>query len=791
MLANFLTFVLRILNKNKFYSLLNLAGLAVGFACGLLILLYLQDELTYDKHHVKHPRIYRIASQFYIGGNQYAVTSPVLGPMLQEAYPGEIEQVVRFQGPYPHMLIQSGEKQFYEDNIYFADSTVFEVFTHSFLQGDPKSSLRGKNSLVLTEKLAKRYFGTANPLNQFLEVNGTLTKITGVIKDVPGNSHLSFDALLSYSNLPQPLAQERINQLWSISDYTYILVPSARSISTLSRHFPAFYNRYMAESGINMGDKFSPLFEPLTGIHLGDAHLIADRPPGNRPYLYAFSAIGVFILVLAAINYINLATARGASRSREVGVKKVLGATQRQLMTQFLGEALVLSLLALLASFGLVLFVLKLTPFNELVQKQLCFNLLDNPFLLAISLGITGLIGLLSGFYPALYLSNIPTATALKGAVKTGLSGLLLRKALVTFQFAISIGIFICALLMEEQIDYLRNKNLGFQKENVLLVDLQDSVMAKQTKYLKSELLKNPNVLAITTATTVPGHPMGVTALKVEGQRGPVSMVFNEMLVGKDYLKTMGLLLVQGQDFDQTRPTDQRSAVLINQALARKLGWSQPLNKKIGEKRVIGVVKDFHTHSLHKPIAPVVINLSATNEGKLHLRLSGKNLPQTLRFIENKWAELGSDRPFEFRFLDESLNQLYSADERQSHLIGGLTAICTFISLLGVLGLSSYTVAQRTKEMGIRKVLGASVSKLVYLMVKEVMGLVLIASVVASPLAYYLTRKWLQDFAYQVSITPLIFILSSLLALLFTFLAVGFQTIRAAQANPVNSLKHE
>ena len=804
MLKNYVTFALRVLVKNKFYSFLNILGLASGIACSIIILLYLQDDLTYDKHHRKHERIYRIASLFNIAGkdDRFAVSSATLGPMMQEEYP-EIEKVVRFQTPNQKILVKFGDRQFYEENIVFADSTVFDVFTHEFIHGDPQTSLREKNNVVITEKLAKRYFGDENPMGKMFESDGQLVKVTGVIKNVPANSHLTYDALVSYTTLqqgPPPNPQERRNQLWNISDYTYVMLVPNRSVTNIEKTFPTFYEKNMAEIGKQVSGNFKPGFEPLAGIHFSKAGLQYDRPQGNRAYLYAFSVIGLFVLALAAINYMNLATARSASRSREVGMRKVLGTTKKQLVTQFLGESVLLAFLSLIVAVLMVWVIFRLTPFNNLIEKNLSLNFFSNPLLVFGSLGLTLLIGIGSGLYPAFYLSAIPTIGALKGAVRSGVSGLVLRRVLVAFQFTISIGILICTMLMNRQIDFLRNKELGFHKENVLLIDIPDTLIRNQIGYIKSEMLKNPNVVAATTANMIPGEGLGKNVMQVEGKNGMESATFNLMFVGEDYLQTMGMKIVEGRDFDKARPADLTTSIIINEAAARYLGWEKPLNKRIAypdpdekrpEMRVIGVVKDFNTHSLHEPIAPMVMVRNPRNGGALHLRLSGENLPKTMALIQQKWATFDSKRPFNYRFLDASFNKLFAADERQSRLIGILSYICAFISCLGLLGLSSFTISQRTKEIGIRKVLGASSGQIVYLMFKDIMVLVVLACVVASPLAYYLIRKWLEDFAYQTSINPLIFVLSGLIAMVFAFLTVSFHSLRAAQSNPVDSLKYE
>ncbi len=789
--------------RHRFYTLLNLLGLAVGLACSVIIVLYLQNELTYDQHYPNHERIYRISSTFDIEGKQddFALSSAGIGPLLEMEWP-EIEVFTRI-GQVGQVLFKHEEVSIYESQFYWTDSTYFDVFEHPFLHGDPATCLKEPNSVVITASTADRYFGNKHPIGQTISTQQRDYLITGVIEDLPENTHFKFDGLIAVSTFyaDQPSVERFAQMLWNMSVSTYFKIPPGLDTQILDQRFPAFYDKYMARMGEQLNGSYRPFFEPLELIHLYSTFKW-DAPRGNLSYIYAFSTIGIFILLLACINYINLATARSANRAREIGLRKVMGSKKEQLVAQFLGESLVLSVLALLLGLAIVEVVLLASPFNDLIDKQLALDFGAQPWLLPAILGITLFLGLGSGLYPAFFLSGILPIKALKGAFKNSLQGLWLRKSLVVFQFTISIGVITCTLLMGEQLDYVRSKDLGFNKENLMLIPIQDTLIRNQIPQIVTELERNPNILATATANMVPGSTIGRNLWTIEGEKGMESHVFNMMSVSYDYLSTMGIQLLEGRDFDRSRSTDVEQAFIINKAAALSMGWDQPIGKAIAwqydnngvpqvEGKVVGMTENFNTADLHQNIEPLVILLQPNTSGSLHLRLSGTNIPTTLGFIEEVWNKFDQVRPFEYSFLDEDLNALYQSDEQQSRLITILAYICIFISCVGLLGLASYSMEQRTKEIGVRKVLGASTGQVIVLISKNLLLLVLVAAIVASPLAYWYFQSWLENFAFQTSTNPLIFIGATLAALAIALCTVSFHAFQAARSNPVDALKYE
>lgn len=800
-----LKFTLRVLLKNRFYTLLNLLGLAVGMCCSVIILLYLQNELTYDEHYPNHEQIYRVSSMFNIEGkpDDFAVSSAGIGPLLKMEWP-EIEAFTRI-GNVGKVLFEYEEKAIYESRFFWTDSTYFDIFEHPFLYGDAATCLKGPNSLVLTESTAKRYFGDTHPIGQVLGTQQRDYTVTGIIEDLPENTHFKFDGLIAVSTFtqgqPAPTAERFAQMLWNMSVCTYIRLPKEHRIENLNERFPEFYEKYMARLGEQLNGSFHPVFEQLAPIHLHSTFKW-DSPQGNLSYIYAFSTIGIFILLLVCINYINLATARSANRAREIGLRKVMGGRKEQLVVQFLGESLVLALVALLIGLAMAEVILLATPFNELINKNLSLDFSNNPLLFPGVLSITLFLGLGSGLYPAFFLSGILPIRALKGAFKNSIQGLWMRKSLVTFQFAISIGVVICTLLMSAQMDFIKTKNLGFDRNNLLLIPIQDTLIRDQIPEIITELERNPTILAATTANMIPGTTMARNVWHIEGQDGMESQVFNFMSVGFEYFSTMGIEMTEGRDFDPDRSADLSGAFIVNQATVATMGWDDALGKKIAwqydesgvpqvEGKVVGVVNNFNSADLHQSIEPLIIVLQPNTSGSLHLRLSGENLIATMDFVRETWEGFDKVRPFEYSFLDEDLQQLYEDDQQQSQLIALLAYICIFISCIGLLGLASFTMEQRTKEIGIRKVMGASTAQIIILISRNLLTLVLLAAVLASPLAYWYFQSWLENFAYQTDTNPFVFVLATVMALLITFLTVSFHSFQAARSQPISALKYE
>lgn len=816
MFRTYLKFAIRTFWKDKFYTLLNIVGLAIGIAVSIIILLYLQNDLTYDKHHVQHEQIYRLVTNVKGPGVEFHTASAAreMGPMLSDDFP-EIRSFVRLQGMGRTLVTVLGEG---EENLYNeedwarADSTIFNVFTHPFREGNPTTALREKNSVVLTETLARKYFGEKEALGKTLllyEEKENFT-VTGVIEDLPDNSHVKFDALISFIEPREWAMQDgefNSEAIWNPDVFTYLMFPEGYNTADFFDKLPPFHEKYIKPFGDKVSSELWFYLEPLADVHF-HSEQGGDQPQGNFAYVYAFGGIGLFILLLACINYMNLATARSGNRMKEIGMRKALGSSRRALIFSFLGESVLLAVLALLIALGLVALVLYATPFNDLIEKNLSLNLLQNPTLLFGAIGITLFIGIISGLYPAFYLPAISTVQSLKGTFKSSSSGIVLRKALVILQFTISIAVVICTLLMQDQISYVRSQELGFNREHLLLIPIQDTLVQNQLPYIKNELEQYNGVAGTTISYNVPGLSVGNQVFQVEIDSNLTTQAFRTFFVGEDYLQTMDISLLAGRDFreDLAGDTDGKSFI-INEAAAKELGWYKPsqegakledaLSGRLkffhGEElgNVIGVVQDFNVSSLHNAIEPTIIIPANEPGGVFYARLKGEDLPETMDFIEEKWAAYDPNHPFEYEFLDESFDELYRADERQSSLISVLSGICLFISLLGVLGLSAFTAEQRTKEVGVRKVLGASVPQIVYLLFKDVMVLVVVASLIAAPIAYWLIDRWLQDFAYRTDVNILLFILASVVALLIAFATMSFHSMKAARRNPVVSLRYE
>lgn len=807
MLLNTLKFFVRIFLKDKFYSTLNVLGLSLGIAVSIILLLILENDLTYDQYHVNHERIYRIGTHVQATGldARMARAARELGPILKEEVP-EVEAFIR-ANPWGRTLVtyepaDGKAKAFNEEHIVRTDSNYFQLFTHTFIAGNPLTCLRDLNTLVLSQTMARKYFGDEEPLNKSLLIDNELYKVTGVIEDLPENSHLKFDILLS--QLPERRwAKDEEGKLkseafWNPDVYLYVMFPPHYSLADFEPKYHKIFDTYFKPFGDQVGGVYNPpILESLASIHFA-SDLNADEPQGNMAYLYAFTGIGLFIILLACINYMNLSTAKSVNRASEIAMRKTLGSPRLSLAISFLGESIFLSFTALALALAFVFIVVNATSFNALIGKNLRLDYWGDPLLVAGTIGITLGIGIISGLYPAFYLPGIPTIKALKGAYKNQKSGLFLRKALITIQFVISIFVIVCTLFMQDQIDFVRNKELGFDKDNVLLLPVQDTLVENQLVSIKNEFLRYPSIKAATTAYNVPGlNTNGGSVMWAETENGMTQQAFSLMLVGEDYLKTMSISLLDGRDFLPGPESDLENVFIANEAAARTMGWGEHvIGKKVKffhakeDGLVIGLVKDFNFSSLHNAVGPLLIIKARKEGGFLHLKIRG-NLPQTIDYIKEKWSGFDPNHPFEYSFLDQRFNEQYKEDETQFKLLSGLSGICIFISLLGLLGLSAFTATQRTKEIGIRKVHGASVPSIIYLLFRDVMFLVVLAAFLVIPIAYYVMKDWMGNFAYQTTLNYGIFAIVALLSLFITFLTVAFQSLKTAKTNPIESLKYE
>ncbi|QDK77918.1 FtsX-like permease family protein [Spirosoma sp. KCTC 42546] len=797
MLLNYLKIAWRNLRKDKFYSLINILGLTIGVTCGLLLLLYVTDELSFDRYHTNASQIYRIVSHITEPDkvNRWSSTQPPLVKTLKQDYPF-VKNYVRFF-PYGRMMFRQGEKRFYEDDIYAADSTVFDVFSYKFIEGDPKTALAQPGSVVLTHKAAQKFFGSRTALGQSLQTNDTtFYKVTGVLEDVPKNSHFTFNALISAGQ------NERSQDTnWgAFYIYSYLVLPEHFDTKILESKFPQVYDKYVGPIFKRMGIKVTYELQPLANIHLYSN--LEGESNGNIGYVYTFSAVAFFMLLLASINYMNLATARSARRAKEVGLRKVMGSVRGRLMAQFLTESVLMTVLALAAS--LILVVVLLPFFNSVSGKEIQFRELLRPEFLLIGLTIVVFTGFISGSYPAFYLSSFEPAAVLKGSFNAK-GGSFFRKTLVVVQFAISLIMLICTWIVYKQLNFMRNHDLGYDQEQVLTIDYQGRQPREQFNTLKNSLLANPNIRQVASASAPTSNIGGRVIFTVESNTGLKEMGFKPMGIDYDYLRTMGMKIVRGRDFSEKIPADTLNSVIINQAVVERMGWKEPLGKKVilgsqpqpGQQgpppptaQVIGVVKDFHQQSLYNPIEPMILLCRRANP-VIHIKIQAQNVEKTVAFIGQQWRELYPDRLFEYRFLDQDFESAYQADELRGRIFTTFSALTILIACLGLFGLATFTTEQRVKEIGVRKVLGASVSSVVVLLSRDFTKLVLFSFPIAVPVAWYSMYKWLQNFPYKTDIGIWVFIAACLLTLLICWLTVIYQSVKAALTNPVKSLRSE
>lgn len=800
MLKNYLTVAFRNLRDHKAYSFINIAGLAVGVACCMLILLYVLDELSYDRFNRNYDRIYRVVADLKMEGREVdmATTPAPVGPALVSEFP-EVVQYARVS-PTPNMLIRYKNNVFNETRFFWADSTLFDIFTVKFLEGNPKTALRRHHCVVLTESLAKKYFGSEDPIGKIMNFeDGTPYTVTGVIEDCPANSHFQYDMFASMSS-----ADFARNRSWLGGGfYTYILLRDGASAASLQHKFPALIRKYAGPQlyralGITFsdwqkkGNSYKFRLERLASIHLY-SHLDYEMGPnGDIKYVYMFSVIALFILMIACINFMNLSTARSSVRSREVGVRKVLGSSKTQLVRQFLSESFLLTSISVLVAVTLVELILPL--FNILSGKHLTTGYFNNWLALPVLLATVLVVGLIAGSYPSFFLSSFQPARVLKGH-DTRSKGNLLRSGLVVFQFAISIVLFISTFVVYHQLMYIQNAKLGFDKDHILVVQ-RAWALESHADAFKHELMKNGDILDASNSTNIPGVTFGENVFRAENTQGAQQYLMSMMSSDYDFAKAMGLEVDEGRYFSRQFPSDS-FAVVLNESAVRMFGLTDPVGKRIffvGSDKpfeIIGVVKDFHYESLHERIRPLVITLYIGQTPYLPIRFRTSNISGLLSFIKGEWKKFVPGKPFEYYFLDQDISRLYRAEQQTGEVFTAFSFLAILIACLGLFGLAAFTAERRTKEIGIRKTLGSSIAGIVFLLSKDFTKWVLIANVIAWPVAYYFMNNWLKDFAYRIELNPWTFVLSGVLALTIAEVTVGFHAMRAAAANPVEALRYE
>ena len=807
MFKNYIKTAFRSLKKNKGFTIINVLGLALGLCVCMLIIFYVIDELGYDAYNKKADRVYRLNNEIKFGGNtnSYAVSPAPLAQTMLNDFP-EVEKAVRFR-ERGNFKVRKGDQNVQEHNFLYADPQVFDVFTFPMLHGDPKTALNDEKSVVINETTAKKYFNTDDAVGKTLTFNDTLFyKVTGVIKDIPKQSHINFDFLLSMKGL-----DESKEDAWLSNNFnTYILLKQGADIEKLKAKLPVLVSKYVGgqiQAAIHMsyeqlekgGNYFRLSIIPLRDIHLKSNRVAELRGNGNIQYVYIFSAIAIFILLIACVNFMNLSTARSSNRAREVGVRKVLGSPRKYLIIQFLSESVMVTFIATVIS--VIGAWLLLPVFNQMADKELAFTAATFVWLLPALLITVVVIGCLAGSYPAFFLSAFQPIDVLKGKLSSGFKGGFLRSFLVVFQFSISIFLIIGTLVIYHQLKFIQSKDLGYNREQVMLIN-DIETLGNQSKVFKEELKRLPGVVNTTMTGFVPTSNWRNSTTFFQDATLDIKKALSSQIwdVDEDYVSTMGMKIIAGRAFSKAMKSDS-SALIINEAAAKILGFKEPLNKDLyqsidnsGKKfkvlHIIGVVKDFNFNTLRENITPVLFSLNESR-GSIAVRINTAKTTALLAQVKEKWHTLSPNQQMDYSFMDEDFENTYRTEQRMGNIFIAFTTMAIVIACLGLFGLAAYAAEQRTKEISIRKVLGASVSIIVGMLSKDFIKLVIIAILIASPIAWLVMQQWLQGFAYRDGIKWWIIAVAGGGAMAIAFITISFQSVKAALVNPVKSLKSE
>ncbi|GAB3316728.1 ABC transporter permease [Larkinella ripae] len=816
MIKNYFKIAYRNLLRQKTFSLINIIGLTVGLTCCFLILLFVRHELSYDTFQSKFERIYRVTYLPKFAGLEQplALTPPTVSPVLPSNF-SEIEKTARIFNSSATIELkenrQSQPVKYDEERFFFADSTLLDIFSFRFLQGDPRTALKDKFTVVITDEIAAKYFGPTSPIGKTLLYEGRHPlRVTGVIEKLPANSHLHIDLLSNYETMyatESEAVRQNLPQNWIISHgYTYVLLRPGQSPEAVNARFPKFLQTYAPKQ---FAKDIEYKLEPMKDFHLRSPAQGAPEAPGSMTYIYVFLGIAGITLLIACINFVNLSTARSLKRAKEVGIRKVLGSEKKQLIAQFLGESLLLSAIALAISF--VLIAALIPVLNNLTGKELTISyfLTDGALVLAF-VGIALVTGLLSGTYPAFFVSGFQPIATLKGSFVSGKAkGGRLRQVLLGAQFVASIALIIGAMVAFRQLNYMQNRPLGFEKDFIITANTRNekitNVFANRTdsayyrlRTFREMLLKNPGIRQVTLSTQQMGTGSVRRNVVAEGHSPDENIFIGTMGVDYNFAATYGLKFVAGRDFSESFPTDKAEAFVINETGVKQMGWKsaaeaigKAVNMEGKQGRIIGVLKDFHNQSLQRPIESVLLTIDQPLLRLFSIKIQSENRAETLKFIQQEWDRFFPEKGFAYAFLDESLARLYESEQRLSKLIGYFAGLAVLISCLGLYGLVSLVTQQKTKEIGIRKVLGATVGSIVGLVSRDFIILVVISLVIASPIAWWAMNKWLSEFAYKIDIEWWMFALAGALAVFVTLITVSFQSVKAALTNPVKSLRTE
>jgi putative ABC transport system permease protein len=797
MIKNYLKISLRNFRRHKGYSFINIAGFAVGMAVCLLILAYVRHELSYDSYHKDGERIFRIVQDIRTptSNRVFAPISPMVAPTLKTDYP-QVEKAGRALFAYQSRLVRREDTFFYENRFMYADPELFDVLTIPFVRGNSQGALTRPNSLVITERMTLKYFGQDDPLGKTLEINNEIFEITGVVVDPPENTHFKYDLIASMETLRD---WEEMTNWYSTMFYTYLKLKPNVDGEEFSQQVGSLADKYVGEQLKEWGDSYHYFLQPVSRIHLHSHLRYETEPPGNPQYVTIFSFVGLFILLIACLNFMNLSTARAANRAKEVGMRKVVGARRFQLIGQFLGESLIVTLFSL----GLAMVIAKFTIpiINNMTGIALNFRQILNPVVLV---GLTAgsiIVGLAAGVYPAVVLSAFRPIATLKGSLRRGSGGFALRNGLVLVQFAISVVLIIGTLIMARQFRFMKNQSLGFEKEQKLVIPIRGGISIEENyTSVKNLFSENPFVQNAAVSSSVPGRSVSNFAISLVGEEDPKNQSMFHLFFDHDFIPLYGIEMAAGRAFQKEMSTDIAGAFLINEAAVAAFGWSSA-DEAIGKRLktgfggrvnpIIGVTKNFHYRGLQTQVEPLVMEYNPQLFRYLTLSVDISDVKKTMAIVESQWKSLYPNNPFESFFLDTDFDQQYRSDEQIGKIFGIFTVLGLFIACLGLLGLASFTAESRTKEIGIRKILGASISGIVFMLSKQFTKWVFLSNIIAWPLAYYLMSRWLKNFAYRTDINIFVFLFSALLVLAIALLTVCFQSFRAATTNPADTIRYE
>ncbi len=811
MFKNYLKVTLRILYKERIYAFVNLLGLSIGFACCLTVGLYLKNELTYDLHNLNHENIYRLAEE-RVGGESTTYSRNTAGataPQLLASYPS-VSNFVRFKEFSFSSLsnfFQYGDLGDRETDILYSDSSVFDIFTFDVIHGDSSTALVEPGSIAISESFSRKYFGVGNPVGKILTTDTSSYTVTLVFADLPDNTHLKYRALISYATLP-----DTYSLLFTDNQhYTYLQMQEGYAVEDFKEISDSFLDEFASE--VDPNRRMNYYLEPLADIHY-ESVVIGDRPRGNAQSLYAAILAVLFVLTVACINYTNLATARATRRAREIGVRKLVGAVRKQLIAQFIGEAVFFAFMALIVGYCIAEFVLNFTSFDELIGITISSGIQLDPVVLTLLAALTLLVGFISGLYPAFYLSSILPLAAIKGVIEVKQKRPQLRWVLMLLQFVISISVISVTILMFQQMRFIDNMPLGYESENRLILRTREASVAERLPTLVNELESIGGVLGVANVNQW-STPNGIGPerwpVNMEAETGETAYQMATLYAaGSNYIDVLGMNLVQGRNFSDELASDVDGAVLVNEAMVRYMGWSDPLGMKASpaatplDATVIGVVEDFHFQGLHQELGPLVIMQTRFNNAETfdtnNLVLQPRNLiiniapgaiSETLGLVADAWQEFDPNHPLDAEFLDQTLNQLYFSEQQEVNLISGLAIILVTITCLGLFGMAAFTTQLKTREIGVRKVLGASSLRIISMLFKNILAIVVLASMLSWFITYQIAGQWLAGFYYHADINPVILVIATLITAGLAFVTLVSQSYRAAHSNPVNALRYE